>query len=193
MKLYLFCLVLFGLFGCSPETVVLNSTESVNKTTLDKPSPSVETTIESPVKVVGNFINIKDDGEHAYGYSVMLWTHESKICGLISGSDDLKLSGDPPAGLLENVEFDSNTNRFSFRAKLPSNIYKFEGILTDKKLTGKQTIIKDTCSDGCPQIKTVTLNFSEDLSSLMNEYKSYSEWKEFANEILVFRGPKKVR
>lgn len=188
---YLVCLVFFGLFGCSPETVIMNTAESVNKPTLDNSIPLVESSNESPIKVIGDFTNVKDDGEHAYGYSVELWTQEDKIYGLISGSDALRLSGDPPTGILENVKFDPKTKRLSFRAKLSTGVFEFEGVLTNKKLAGKLSITNELCSDKCPQTKAITLRLSKEWTSLMSEYQSYAEWEAYANEILKFRGPKR--
>lgn len=162
-----------------------------NKADLDNSTPLVKAKTESPVKVVGDFSNVKGDGEHQWGYSVALWRQEDKILGLFSGSDDLRLIGDPPTGILENVRFDSKTGKLCFLAKLPEqHIYEFEGILTSKELSGKIKITNELCSDKCPKTQKITLHLSKDMTLTMEEYQSYSEWKAVAEKILELRGPK---
>lgn len=187
---YLVCIVLFGLFGCSQETEITKITEAQNKPTLDNSISLVKPKDESPVKVIGDFSNVKGDGEHQWGYSVSLWKQEDKIYGLISGSDDLRLAGDPPTGIMENVKFDIKTKRLSFKAKLFTGIYEFEGVLTNKKLVGKLSITNELFSDKRPQTKAVTLRHSNEWTLLMSEYQSYSEWEADANKILKRLGPK---
>lgn len=193
---------LLGLFSCSNESVPTTGAESQNKPISNNAiSPSVEPKIEASVNAVGEFTNVKSNGEHEWGYSVQIWQQEDKIYGLISGQSASRLIGDAPAGLLENVKFDSKTGKLSFRAKLtlglfagkPSqNIYEFEGILTKKKLVGNLIVTNELCPDKCLEKKKITLPKSKELSSEMEEfntYKSYSDWKEYADKILSFRGP----
>ncbi len=186
---YLVCLAIFGLLGCSHENVI-PVTEAQNKPVFDNSDSSVKPTDESPVKAVGYFTNVKSDGEHQWGYSVKLWRQDDKIYGLIFGTDNLRLIGDPPTGLLENAQFNSMTGKLSFRAKLSlgqsgggepvRDVYEFEGVLTKKKLAGNLLVTNELCADKCPEKKKITLPRSEKLSSEMEEYesyKSYAEWK----------------
>ena len=112
------CLIFASLFGCSHKTVITTVTEAQNNPILDNSISLVENKVESPVKVIGYFTNIKNDGEHQQGYSVELWKQDDNIYGLISGSSYLRLMGDPPRGILENVQFDPKSNKISFRAKV---------------------------------------------------------------------------
>ena len=140
---YLVCMVLLALLGCSHESVITKITEAQNKPALENSIPSVKPTVESPVKVIGNFTNVKGDGEHQWGYSVALWRQDDKIHGLISGDDDLRLAGNPPLGILENVQFEPKMKKLSFRAKLSTglvgnnvwsrDVYEFEGVLKRKR------------------------------------------------------------
>lgn len=82
----LVCLVLCSLLGCSNETAITKVTEAQTKIALDNSIPVVEPKDESPVKVIGEFTNVKSNGEHQQGYSVKLWKQDNKIYGLISGS-----------------------------------------------------------------------------------------------------------
>lgn len=163
--------------------------------------PAVEPKIEQAVNAFGEFTNVKSDGEHEWGYSVQVWRQGDEIYGLISGQSEPRLIGDAPAGLLESTNFDPKTGGFSFRAKLtlglfagkPSqNVYEFEGILTKKRLEGSLTTTNELCPDKCPEKKKISLLRSRELSSEMEEYntyKSYREWKEYADKILRSRGP----
>jgi hypothetical protein len=135
---FLAAAVLLGLLGCPNETAITRITRAQNKPVSDNSAPMVEPQVESPVKPIGHFTNVKSKGEHQWGYEVELWRQDDKIYGLISGSSHSRLVGDPPTGLLEDVKFDPKTGKLSFRAKLPGvifagnelpgEVYEFEGV-----------------------------------------------------------------
>lgn len=164
-----------------------------------KPLPAPKK--ELPVKVLGTFMCVKSNGEHAYGYSVELWQQGARIFGLISAHDGL--IGDPPTGLLENVRFEPRTKKFSFRAKLtlgmffsekydnvPSrDVFEFEGTLTAARLAGTLSVTNELCADKCPEKKKINLPRSKEWSSLLSPFKTYAEWKADADETLKRLGP----
>lgn len=174
MKL-LFCLVFLNLFDCSKETLPIKTTESANNFNLQNSIQLSASKPESIFKQIGLYSNAKDNGEHTVGYFVKLWQQDNKIYGLISGTDTIRLSGDPPVGLLENVQFDSKTKKFSFQAKLtlglfsdknhsniPSkDIYEFKGFLTNKSLQGILVIKNELCSNKCLKTKSINLQHSK--------------------------------
>jgi|GEM_PF-4482634 len=195
-------IVFLGSLGFLHGTFVTNTTESLNKYGLSESIISFEPLDESPVKVTGAFTNVKDDGEHAYGYTVNVWKQEEKIYGFVSSIQGL--SGDPPTGILEEVEFDSKTKKLSFMAKLSlgkvydknyngvwsQDVFKFEGVLMSKKLVGELTIRNELYPEKPSERKKIYLRLSKDQSSAMSDFPNYSEWKAYADEILKFRGPK---
>ena len=156
---------------------------------------------ELPVRVLGNFMRIKSDGEHEYGFMVELWKQGDKVYGLISAHDGL--IGDPPTGVLENIRFDRRAGKISFTAKLSlgvtlddnyksiptHDIFEFKGILTKTRLTGN--LVVTSLFDGKSLVEKKKLNLprSKEWSSWMERYNSYADWKKFADEILDFRGP----
>lgn len=156
---------------------------------------------ELPVKVLGTFMRIKSNGEHADGYDVELWKQGTQIYGLISAHDGL--IGDPPTGLLENVRFDPKTKKFSFKAKLtlgmffskeydnvPSrDVFEFEGSLTNTRLAGTLSITNELCADKCPEKKKINLPRSKQWSSMISGFKTYAQWKADADETLKSLGP----
>lgn len=176
------------LFSCSNESDQATRSDNSgnqaatfsNDRSLTKPEP----TIQSPVKVIGDFTNVKSDGEHQWGYSVEIWKQDNSIYGLFSGGS-LQLVGDPPTGILIDSEFDERSGKFSFRTKLPSYTYDFDGILTKRVLKGRLSNITTNES------KEIVLKRSKEWSSeMMDEYASYEDWKKYADEILKFRGPR---
>lgn len=188
---YLVCLVLIGFLGCSRENVITKATETQNNTVFENSIPSVTPAItptpESPVKPVGHFTNIKSNGEHQWGVYIEFWRQDDKIYGWMSGSDYSRIVGDAPAGILEDVQFDSKTGKLSFRAKLSWNVYEFDGFLTKNKLTGNLLIINGLCGDSCTKKKKIILPKSKNRSSNMEEFRnfeSYQEWKAYMDEIL---------
>jgi len=211
---YIVLIALFGLLGCSNQPAVTSIPGPVERqaaassfTPAAEPQNSSETNTppkdESPVKVIGDFSNQKGDGEHCYGYSVELWKQDEKMYGLIS-AQEFGLCGDTPAGLLEDIQFDPQTKKISFRAKLSMGLYydannsnvpsqdvfEFDGVLKAKKLNGMLKITNELCSDKCPETKKITLPKSKEWSSLLEEYKSRAEWEANAKRILDRRGPR---
>ncbi len=192
----LVCLVLFGLFGCSNESVV-TVTEAQNKTNLNNSIPPVKPTVESPVKPIGAFTNVKSNGEHQWGFAVELWRQDDKIYGWMSGTDYSRIVGDGPAGILEDVQFDSKTGKISFTAKLPGvifagneqspDVFEFEGVLTKKKLVGNLLPTNDSFGNQPTKKKKITLLKSKKESSDLEEFfnfGSYQEWKAWMDKIL---------
>lgn len=157
---------------------------------------------ESPVKPFGQFMKVKGDGEHCSGYDVGLWTQDEKMYGLISVHRGL--CGDPPAGRLENVQFDPRTKKLSFKAKVsigldynddhnyvPSHdVLEFDGFLTSKRLYGTLKTTDQLCPDICKETKTIDLPRSKEFDWWTEEYKSYAEWKADMDKILARRGPR---
>jgi hypothetical protein len=197
---YLVCLVLFGLFGCSQENVITKVTKAQNNPVSDNAISTVKPTVtpnpESPVKPIGHFTNVKSNGEHQWGFVVELWRQDDKIYGWMSGSDDSRLVGDAPAAILEDVQFDLKTGKFSFKAAMPSNfggfrrskdVHKFDGFLTKKSLTGNLLITDDFCGESCTKKKKITLLKSKKDSADLEEFfsfGSYQEWKAWMDKIL---------
>lgn len=194
----LICVLFVGLFGCSDEISLTETVKTQDKVLPEKAIQLPQLKDESPVKPFGTYWKVISDGEHANGYDIELWKQNEKFYGLISAHSGLV--GDPPTGILENMQFDPKTGKFSFSAKLPSgwcnskmqarDIFEFEGILTNKKIMGNWLIKKDFCSGdyNIESKKIINLPRLKESSREMNEYRSYAEWKNYADKILAFRG-----
>jgi hypothetical protein len=195
---FLSCVLFVVLFGCADEISFTKTLKTQDKDLSEKSIQLPQSKDEAPVKPFGTYWKVKSDGEHANGYHIELWKQNEKFYGLISAHSGLV--GDPPTGILENVQFDSKTRKFSFEAKLPSgwcnsktmslDTFEFKGILTNKKITGNLLIKDNFCSDTYIESKKViNLPRLKEWSKEMIEYQSYAEWKNYADKILVFRGP----
>ena len=120
--------------------------------------------------------------------------------GLISGGDGLRLSGDPPTGILEDIKFDPGTGRLSFRSKLSvgktgygnwtQDVYEFDGVLSAKKLKGDLITSDELCPDKCREKRKIVLKRSALHTESMDTYKTYAEWKVMADRILKRLGPR---
>ncbi len=153
------------------------------------------------VAVVGSFSNMRYTEEHAYGYSVELWRHGNSLIGLFLASDGPP--GDTPTGLIENVEFRPKTGSFTFQARLTTGVvyskehdgvpsrdlFRFTGFLKGSRLSGRLERYDLLNPHAAPVTEQVTLR-REKPASDMTTFKNFSEWKEAADEILKFRGPK---
>ena len=150
---------------------------------------------------LGEFSNMKFTEEHVYGVSVELWRQDSSVFGLLDSADGLQ--GDTPTGLLEDVRLDASNGRISFKAKLttglhscqqhknfvPSrDLFKFDGTLAKGALVGTLTRFDALHPEQKPQADKVTLERLDGAPRI--EAQSYAQWKQKADEILRFRGPK---
>jgi hypothetical protein len=154
------------------------------------------------IVAIGAFTNMKYDEEHAYGYTAQLWREQDRIFGFFLSSQGLM--GDTPTGLLEDVRFDSSSGKISFRARLttglfsnrqfhnvPSrDIFRFTGFLKKGRLVGTLEITNGLTPEEAPRSERIRLNRSKSESESMIEAQSYDDWKNQADEILKFRGPK---
>jgi hypothetical protein len=194
-------LILAGVFGCSKDVAVINTANAQAASTPGISAHLEDVHHESPVKPLGGFMNVKAHGEHESGYLVELWKQDNNIYGMISGGNDMRLAGDAPAGILENIIFDPVSTRLSFRAKLSlgffgvtdvptRDTYNFEGLLGNSKLNGTITSTNDLCEDKCLRKRNITLKRSQEWTSTMTTFQTYAEWEAYANEILKLRGPK---
>jgi hypothetical protein len=153
-----------------------------------------------PVVFVGEFSHMRQTAEHAYGYSVQIWRQGDKLFGLFS--DTSGLSGDTPTGILEDVEFDPQFGKVSFSAKLSvasiytgngkqqptHDLFTFRGMLAGNLLSGVLEHTDKLHSNSQPTTSKVRL--VRDRNPSMIECHTYAEWKQSADQILRFRGPK---
>jgi hypothetical protein len=161
-------------------------------------------TIDSATRVehIGTFTNIRQSGEHAYGYAIDLWRAGDCLFGLFESAEGL--AGDTPAGELTNVRYDARTNALSFISKLttgmttvegstawiPSqDLFTFSGHVGQRGITG--TLRR---SDALrPRAKTIesaiVLPVARREPSMIDA-RTYGEWQAMVAPILRFRGPK---
>jgi hypothetical protein len=145
-------------------------------------------TNDLPVEVFGTFSNRDSNGEHEWGYEVDLWSHDGILIGMFTGSAGTRLVGDPPTGILRDVMYNYETGIISFRATLPNNEYVFEGMLSEKRLSGKLFDIRRPLSELCAEAEKLVLLRSRELTAEMEEYPSLDAWKERMAELVRFRG-----
>ena len=200
----LICIAVLAFSGCTQNVGSTKPPEIANAKTPGpsplpvEPLPAAPKS-EAPVTVLGEFSNRKGDGEHSWGYTVALWKHEGRIIGMIFGTNGLMLSGDPPTGLLEDVQYDPKTGRMSFKAKLSvgkygdgsmsHDLYLFDGTLTPAKMKGVMTVREAAECEGCGEkIKVVLPRLRKPVIE-QESYKTLDEWNAFKDRILDFRGP----
>jgi hypothetical protein len=153
------------------------------------------------VAFVGEFSNMHHTSEHAYGYSVQLWRNGYKLFGFLSDADGF--AGDTPTGLLEDVHFDAATGALSFTAKLSvgsvylgkgqqeatHDFFTFKGTFQNEKILSGTLTHADKLQPGqVPISERLRLVKTGRHSAI--EATSYDGWKQSADRILEFRGPK---
>ena len=151
---------------------------------------------------LGAFSNMRYTAEHAYGYKAELWREQNRIFGFFLSSQGLM--GDTPTGLLEDVRYDPRTGELTFQARLttglfsnrqfnmvPSrDVFRFKGVLKGRHLIGTLAIANALTPTEVPRRDQIRLTLSQKESEVMIEAQSYADWREKAEEILKFRGPK---
>ena len=104
------------------------------------------------VVFAGTYSNIRYTTEHESGYQVQLWKCNGQVYGFLTVANGMQ--GDVPVGVIDHVTFDAATGKLSFTAKLTTgsdvvgpgvtqvdakDLFKFDGMLTSKLLSGKLT------------------------------------------------------
>jgi hypothetical protein len=176
--------IIFLLLNCSNESAPASRTDAREESASNNLKlPKSEGSNESTVKVVGEFTNSKSDGEHQWGFSVQLWKQDDRVYGIFSGSSNPRAVGDPPTGILVEQILNPETGRFSFATRLPGTTFYFDGLLTNAVLKGR--LLDSTTK----KTEEIVLKRSKELSSeMMEDYKSYGDWKLYVDSILKFRG-----
>lgn len=166
-------------------------------------SPVFAESSQSQISIVGTYTNMRHTEEHSYGYTVELWKQGNRVFGFILASNGL--SEDTQTGLLEDVNFEPESGKLSFRAKLttgliynnqvkkwiPSqDILKFSGTLNKDSLTGVLEISDALLSEKSPVRREIKLLFSVAETRQLQTFSSYENWEKMAKDILKFRGPK---
>lgn len=164
------------------------------------PASAGETT--KPIKIVGAFTSMRLSDEHAYGYRVELWRQDDRIFGLFMASQGM--AGDTPAGLLEDVDYESRTGKLTFLARLtmgifsnrqhqnvPSrDVFHFAGTLSRNTLRGVLDVSNALAPEPAPHREKIVLRRAAKESQAMRAPGSCSQWAREVAEIMEFRGPK---
>lgn len=162
-----------------------------------------------PVVFLGSFSNMRATEEHQYGVEVQLWRQGSDLFGFFFHAAGL--SGDTPRGFLEEIQYDPQTGKLSFQAKLtvgrhycevhrgapprywgvPSHdLFTFQGILTPASLSGDLQHFEALHLEKPLEAEKVVLHKIAWDYGRQTDYQSRSQWDREAQEILKFRGPK---
>jgi len=153
-----------------------------------------------PFRFIGEFSDVRHTAEHAYGYTVQLWQEGNQVFGLFS--DASGPAEDLPAGLLENVQFNPSTRRFSFSARLSIGViylgqgkqepthdyFSFKGSLNGNLISGVLTHVDRLQPRSEPSTKRLRLQKTN--NPAMIESNHYGDWKQRAEQLLSTRGPK---
>jgi hypothetical protein len=152
---------------------------------------------------VGAFSNMRFTEEHAYGYTVELWSAGPCLFGLFEVSEGL--AGDTPTGLLLQVRQDAATGKLGFAAKLTMGVTKpkngtdwvpsrdsfdFTGQLGARALKGKLSRSDQLRPELRAVAEDIVLPLSEPQQELMIQAGTFGEWRKQAEPILQARGPK---
>jgi hypothetical protein len=73
------------------------------------------------IKPIGCYANLRGEGERVYGYSLQLWSWGRELIGVMGYWRDR--TGRPPLGILTEVQFDPETGKISFKAKLTTGLH----------------------------------------------------------------------
>lgn len=154
----------------------------------------------SEVIVVGTFAN-NDQGDPAQVPCIIeLYRVDSKLFGMLYAA---VVNEDMPAGLLEDVRYNSQTGEMSFRSRLTigvvvmngktvptEDLVEFSGTLTQTSLSGTAIWTRHDLPTLSPRQERVGLRYSARLSDQMLHSKSYAEFAILSGRVLQARGPK---
>ena len=149
---------------------------------------------------LGWFTDMRHTEEHSYGITLELLRDGDAIFGTI----DLAygLAGDTPTGLLQDVEYQPETGRLAFNAKLTTSLHycsrhdnvpsrewlQFEGKLSKKAVSGTLREFDGLHPEQAPQIRPLRLLRTEALGS-GEGVQSREQWDAQVREGIKRNGP----
>ena len=152
------------------------------------------------VVILGSFANNDQGNEGRVHWIVELYRTNSRLFGLLYAA---VTNEDMPAGLLEDVRYDSRTGDVSFRAKLsigmiiindkaiPSeDLAEFKGTLTQTSLSGTMTRTNHRVRGSPPRREGIVLTYSTGFTDQMSHPRTYGEFQRLSEIVLKGRGPK---
>lgn len=98
---------------------------------------AVQTSKEGEVRLIGNYVDLRQTTEHVYGYILRLWRDGNSVVGFWSRADGQP--GDFPTVSVTDVRWDESTGSFRFTARWCNEIETFEGVLKGRELVGTIT------------------------------------------------------
>jgi hypothetical protein len=161
---------------------------------------AADAVIAQEVKAVGCFSNVQSNGEHADGYSVELWISGGKIIGFVDHHRGLV--GDPPMGILSNVQYDSRTGRISFEAKISDGVHldnelrqtpshdliSFDGFLKSDRLQGDIMLKGNVDSKPVVYDKRAAFIMRKYSNCGLETYENHDRWWGYWGPIYRSRG-----
>ena len=155
----------------------------------------------SAFTAIGSFSNMRFTQEHQYGSEIQLWREGANLLGFFFHSDG-GLTGDTPAGLIENVTYNPATGMISFVSKLtigqhfckvhqdiPSrDSFTFQGKLSNSSLSGVLKRADGLHPENPPMAEEVTLKRMGAENQPL--YSTRASWDAASKQILKFRGPR---
>jgi len=156
----------------------------------------------APIHRLGRFSDMRFTEEHAYGSILELWRTGNCVFGLFQISEGL--AGDTPTGRLSDVRYTPATGQLSFAAKLSTGIttltgskewvptrdlFTFSGRMTRRGVEGRLRRSDQLRPGSTPAGSDITLLRTRG-DGYLSDTKTYGEWRERAEGILRFRGPR---
>ena len=156
----------------------------------------------APIHRLGRFSDMRFTEEHAYGSILELWRTGNCVFGLFQISEGL--AGDTPTGRLSAVRYTPATGQLSFAAKLSTGIttltgskewvptrdlFTFSGRMTRRGVEGRLRRSDQLRPGSTPAGSDITLLRTRG-DGYLSDTKTYGEWRERAEGILRFRGPR---
>ena len=144
-----------------------------------------ENSSNSEVELIGLFENLKNNGEHTYGYTLMVWKLEDEILGFFNSYDgglEPNRSGPIVLGDLKNDSlhlkvWTKQNKSIEGWQKSDVHIYSFKGIKLKDKIVGDFTMFNCTKGENNPKKDEKIELISSDLWELKN-FKNIEYWKE---------------
>lgn len=135
---------------------------------------------------MGYYSDLRTDGEHDTGFTLEFWRQGDQLVGVLRGSSSLRMSGDPPTGLIKEIGFDKRSGHLTFSCGVPVvyysspgmaelrrewTVYRFDGSLRSRQILGQ---LRATDTDSSRNIP-LKLRYSKRLTKEMIPHKNVEE------------------
>ena len=131
---------------------------------------------ETRAQHIGTFSQLRETGEHVYGYEFQLWRDDDELVGLWSRAEGQP--ADFPTVIVKDLKLDESTGSLRFTIPWCGAVQTFNGTLKNNQIVGQMTDVEETT-----KVKLLREDFEMPPMGT-------TKWKSHIDRLLTARAPR---